>query len=187
MLRRRRIRTTPQPDVARAGASFVANVNLFFEERNMATKPIPENYPRVTPYLAIDGAAAAIEFYKKAFNARERMRMPAPGGKIGHAEMEIEGGLIMLADAFPDMGFRSPQALGGSPVTIHVYVANVDDFCSRAAAAGAEVVRPVADQFYGDRSCQLRDPYGHTWSIATHVEDVSEEELLRRAAKFASS
>ena len=150
----------------------------------MATKAIPDNYPRVTPYLAIDGASAAIDFYKKAFGATERMRMGGPGGKIGHAEIEIEGGLIMLADEYPDMDFRSPKALGGSPVTVHMYVADVDAFCARAAAAGATVLRPVADQFYGDRSCQLKDPFGHTWSFATHVEDVSPEEMQKRAAKL---
>ena len=150
----------------------------------MATKPIPDHYPRVTPYLAIDGAAAAIEFYKKAFGATERMRLDAPGGKIGHAEIEIEGGLVMLADEYAEMGFRSPKTLGGSPVTVHIYVSNVDAFCERAAAAGATVVRPVADQFYSDRSCQLQDPYGHTWSFATHVEDVSPEEIQKRAAKL---
>jgi PhnB protein len=152
----------------------------------MAVKPVPDNYPRVTPYLSIDGAAAAIEFYKKAFGATERMRMDAPGGKIGHAEIEIEGGLIMLADEYPAMEFRSPKALGGSPVTIHIYVENVDAFCERASVAGATVLRPVADQFYGDRSCQLKDPFGHTWSIATHVEDVSPEEMEKRAAKVGS-
>ena len=136
----------------------------------MTTKSVPAHYPHVTPYLAIDGAAAAIEFYKKAFGATERMRFDAPGGKIGHAEIEIEGGLIMLADAHPEMDFRSPKALGGSPVSIHMYVADVDAFCARASAAGAAVLRAVADQFYGDRSCQLRDPFGHSWSIATHVE-----------------
>lgn len=150
----------------------------------MPVKPIPDNYPRVTPYLSIDGAAAAIEFYKKAYGATERMRMDAPGGKVGHAEIEIEGGLVMLADEYPDMDFRSPKALGGSPVTIHIYVENVDAFCERAAGAGATVVRPVADQFYGDRSCQLKDPFGHTWSIATHVEDVSEAEMQKRMAKM---
>ena len=150
----------------------------------MAAKPVPENYARVTPYLALDGAAAAIEFYKKAFGATERMRFDAPGGKIGHAEIDIEGGVIMLADEYPDMNFRSPNTLGGSPVTIHVDVEDVDALCARAAAAGATVLRPVADQFYGDRSCQLRDPYGHTWSFATHVEDVSPEEMQKRAAKL---
>ena len=150
----------------------------------MAVKPLPDNYPRVTPYLAIDGAAAAIEFYRKAFGATERMRFDGPNGTIGHAEIEIEGGVIMLADEYPDMNFRSPKALGGSPVTIHVYVADVDAFCARAAAAGATITRPVADQFYGDRSCQLKDPFGHTWSFATHVEDVSPEEMQKRAAKL---
>ena len=150
----------------------------------MATKPIPDGYPRVTPYLCIDGAAAAIDFYKKAFGATERMRMGGPGGKIGHAEIEIEGGLIMLADEYPDMNFRSPKALGGSPVTVHMYVVDVDAFCARAAAAGAMVIRAVADQFYGDRSCQVTDPFGHTWSFATHVEDVSPEEMEKRAAKL---
>ena len=104
----------------------------------MATKPIPDNYPRVTPYLAIDGAAAAIDFYKKAFGATERMRMPGPEGKIGHAEIEIEGGLIMLADEYPAMDFRSPKAIGGSPVMIHIYVADVDAFFRRAEDAGAK-------------------------------------------------
>ena len=150
----------------------------------MTTQSMPDNYPRVTPYLAIDGAGAAIEFYEKAFGATERMRLDAPGGKIGHAEIEIEGGLIMLADAHPEMNFRSPKTFGGSSVTIHIYVADVDALCARATAAGVTVVRPVADQFYGDRSCQLRDPFGHTWSFATHIEDVSPEEMQKRAAKL---
>ena len=149
----------------------------------MPAKPIPDNYPRVTPYLAIDGAAAAIEFYKKAFGATERMRMGGPEGKIGHAEIEIEGGLIMLADEYPPMNFRSPKTIGGSPVMIHIYVADVDAFFKRATAAGAEALRPPTDQFYGDRSCTIKDPFGHAWSVATHVEDVSEEELHKRAAK----
>jgi PhnB protein len=156
----------------------------FAKESDMSPNPVPANYPRVTPYLAIDGAAGAIEFYKEAFGATERMRMDAPGGKVGHAEIEIEGGVVMLADAFPDMDFRAPPSLGGSPVTIHIYVQDVDAFCARAAQAGATITRPVADQFYGDRSCQLRDPFGHTWSIATHIEDVSAEEMQKRAAKL---
>ena len=147
----------------------------------MSVKPIPEHYPRVTPYLSLKGAADAIDFYKKAFGATERMRMDSPGGLIGHAEVEIGGGLVMLADEHPDMGFLSPATLGGSPVTIHIYVEDVDAFCDRAAKAGATVLRAVADQFYGDRSGQLRDPFGHVWSIATHKEDVSPEEMKKRA------
>ena len=152
----------------------------------MAAKAVPDNYPRVTPYLAIDGAAAAIEFYKKAFGATERMRMGGPEGKVGHAEIEIEGGLIMLADEYPAMNFRSPKTIGGSPVMIHMFVADVDALFARATAAGAEVLRPPTDQFYGDRSCTVQDPFGHAWSFATHVEDVSEEEMKKRAAKLAS-
>src|SRR5688572_20014533 len=130
----------------------------------MPAKPVPDNYPRVTPYLAIDGAAAAIDFYKKAFGATERMRMGGPEGKIGHAEIEIEGGLIMLADEYEAMNFHSPKTIGGSPVMIHMYVADVDAFFARASAAGVEVLRPPTDQFYGDRSCTIKDPFGHAWS-----------------------
>jgi PhnB protein len=148
----------------------------------MAVKPIPENYPSVTPYLCIKGAADAIEFYKKAFAATERMRIGEPSGKVGHAELLIGDALIMLADEYPDIGFRSPESLGGSPVVIHLYVEDVDAFCDRAVSAGAELTRAVEDQFYGDRSGQLRDPFGHVWSIATHKEDVSPEEIKKRAA-----
>ncbi len=153
----------------------------------MAVKPIPDNYPIMTPYLAIDGAAEAIEFYKKAFGAIERMRMDAPGGKIGHAELEISGALIMLADEYPDMDFRGPKARGGTTVLIHVYVTDVDAFCERAVQAGAKLMRPIADQFYGDRIGQLQDPYGHMWSFATHVEDVTPEEMRKRAAALHKS
>jgi len=144
-------------------------------------KPIPDNYPIVSPYLCIRDAAAAIEFYKKAFGAKERMRMADPTGRVGHAEIEIGGGLIMLADEFPDMGFRGPQHYGGSSVVIHCYVADVDALAEQAAAAGATITRPVADQFYGDRSVSLSDPFGHTWTFSTHIEDVSHEETERRA------
>jgi len=152
----------------------------------MSANPIPGNYPRVTPYLAVDGAAAAIDFYRDAFGATERMRMAGPDGKIGHAEIDIEGGLIMLADESAAMNFRSPITIGGSPVIIHMYVADVDAFFARATAAGAEALRPPTDQFYGDRSCTLKDPFGHAWSIATHVEDVSPAEMQKRAAKLAA-
>lgn len=148
----------------------------------MAVKPIPENYPRVTPYLSIKGAADAIEFYRKAFGAVERMRIDAPDGKVGHSELTIGEALIMLADEYPEVDFRSPASLGGSSVVIHLYVEDVDAFCNRAVAAGAKLTRAVEDQFYGDRSGQLRDPYGHVWSIATHKEDVSLDEMKKRAA-----
>ena len=150
----------------------------------MPVSPVPPNYPKCSPYLAVKGGAAALDFYAKAFGATERMRMPMPDGRLGHAELEIEGALIMLADEHPEIEFFSPATLGGSGVTIHLYVADVDAFCAKAVAAGATLTRPVADQFYGDRSGQLRDPFGHSWSVATHVEDVSAEEMQRRAAKL---
>lgn len=147
-----------------------------------SVKAIPDGYSAAIPYLSCNGAASAIEFYKKAFGATELMRFAAPEGKIGHAEIKIGDAIIMLADEYPEMGFRSPVSLGGSPVGIHVYVADVDALTRRAADAGAIVERPVADQFYGDRSVTLRDPFGHRWFFATHKEDVSPDELRRRAA-----
>ena len=148
----------------------------------MATvKPIPDGYPQVTPYLCVDGAEAAIEFYGNVFGAKERMRMGAPDGKVGHAELELGNGLIMLADEFPEMGVLSPRTVGGSPVTISVYLEDVDAVVERALAAGATSLRPVEDQFYGDRSGSFEDPFGHRWSVATHVEDVAPDEMARRA------
>ena len=152
----------------------------------MAVKPIPEGYQTVTPYLVIKGASAAIDYYKKVFGATERMRMDAPGGMIGHAELMIGGSTIMLADEFPDMGYRGPKAFGGSPVSLMLYVPNVDEVFKRAVDAGAKQLRPVADQFYGDRSGLFQDPYGHLWYVATHIEDVSDEEMMRRAAEQRS-
>ncbi|MBA3303927.1 MAG: VOC family protein [Actinomycetota bacterium] len=145
-------------------------------------KPIPEGYPVVTPYLCIDGAAAAIAFYGEVFGATERMRMPAPEGKIGHAELQLGDSVIMLSDEFPEMGVTSPKNLGGSPVTMSVYVEDVDTVFDRAVEAGAKALRPVEDQFYGDRSGQFEDPFGHRWSVATHVEDVPPDEMASRAA-----
>jgi PhnB protein len=150
----------------------------------MAVKPIPEGYPAVTPYLVVKGASAAIDYYKKVFGATERMRMDAPGGMIGHAELTIGGSVIMLADEFPDMGFRGPKAIGGSPVSLMLYVESVDQVFKRAVDAGAKPLRPVADQFYGDRIGTLEDPFGHVWSIGTHVEDVSPEEMRRRSQEM---
>jgi PhnB protein len=150
-------------------------------------KPIPDGYPQLAPYLAIDGAEAAIEFYGRVFGARERMRMPAPEGKIGHAELEIGDALIMLADEFPEMSAPSPKRIGGSPVTISLYVDDVDAVFESALEAGATELRAVENQFYGDRSGQFEDPFGHRWSIATHVEDVAPEEMEKRAAEAMSA
>jgi PhnB protein len=145
-------------------------------------KHIPDGYHTINPYLSIKGAAAAIEFYKKAFGATEAMRIAQPDGRIGHAELQIGDSRVMLADEFPEMDFRSPLSIGGSPVHIHMYVERVDDVVSRAVAAGAKVVRPVQDQFYGDRTGTVADPYGHAWHVATHTEDVPADEMQKRAA-----
>lgn len=145
-------------------------------------KPIPDGYPQVTPYLCVRGAEAAIAFYGEVFGASERVRMPAPEGKIGHAELQLGDSLIMLSDEFPEMGVRGPQAVGGTPVTLSVYVEDVDAVFELAMRAGAKLVRPVENQFYGDRSGQFEDPFGHRWNVATHVEDVPPDEMARRAA-----
>jgi len=150
------------------------------------TKPIPDGYHSVTPYLIIKGAAAALDYYTRAFGATELFRMPAPEGKIGHAEIKIGDSPIMLADECPEMGYKSPQTLGGSPVSIMIYVEDVDSVFKQAIAAGGKEQRPVKDQFYGDRSGTLEDPFGHVWHVATHKEDVSSEEMERRA-KAASA
>jgi PhnB protein len=154
----------------------------------MSVDPIPAGYPRVAPYLCCGGAADAIEFYKDVFGATERMRMPGDSPEnIGHAELEIGDSIVMLADEFPDHGFRSPKTIGGTPVQVMVYVEDVDAVFARALELGATETRPVADQFYGDRLGQFEDPWGHRWSVATHVEDVSEEEMARRAAELDPS
>ena len=150
-------------------------------------RPIPKGYHSVTPYVSVKGAAGAIAFYKKAFAAKELMRMPAPGGTIGHAEIQIGDSHIMLADEFPEMNFRGPQSFGGTPVHIHLYVQDVDRVVKKAVAAGAKVLRPVTDQFYGDRSGSLEDPFGHVWHVATHKEDIPMKELKKRAAAMAAS
>jgi len=146
-------------------------------------KPIPDGYPQVTPYLIVDGGDAAIAFYTKVLGAKERMRMPSPGDRIGHAELELGDSLVMLADEHPEMGILGPKSVGGTPVTISVYVEDVDAVFDRALSEGASSVRPVENQFYGDRSGQFDDPFGHRWSIATHVEDVPPEEMEKRAAE----
>lgn len=150
----------------------------------MSVKPIPEGYRNVTPYLVVKGAAAAIDYYKRVFGATERMRMDGPGGTVGHAELEIGDSLVMLADESPDMGFRGPKTIGGTPVSLLAYVENVDEVFKRAVDAGARALRPVEDQFYGDRMGTLEDPFGHVWSIATHVEDVPPAEMQRRSEEM---
>jgi PhnB protein len=151
----------------------------------MPVKPIPDGYHSVTPYLTIKGAADAIEFYKDAFGATERMRMPGPDGKVAHAEVQIGDSVVMLADESVEMGGRGPLSIGGSPVTIMVYVEDVDATVARAVAAGATLTHPVSDKFYGDRSGGLQDPFGHKWHLATHTEDVSPEEMGRRMQAFS--
>jgi len=149
-------------------------------------KPIPDGHHTVAPYLAIKNAVSALEFYKKAFGATETYKLIIPDGRLGHAEIRLGDSLIMLSDEFPEFGGKAPEALGGSPVSIHLYVEDVDAFVKRAVAEGARVLKPVADQFYGDRSGQLEDPYGHLWWVATHKEDVAPEEMQKRVrALFA--
>jgi PhnB protein len=150
----------------------------------MSVKPIPDGYHTVTPYLILKDAAGALDFYKEAFGATESMRMAGPGGRVMHAEIKIGDSPIMLADECPEMGGRSPQSYGGSPVSLALYVEDVDAQVGQAIAAGAKVLRPVADQFYGDRSGTLQDPFGHVWTLSTHKEDVTPEEMRRRAAAF---
>ena len=152
----------------------------------MPVKPIPEGYHSITPYLIIRGAAEAIEFYKKAFGATELFRFPAPGGRIGHAEIKIGDSPIMLADEFAEMGYHGPQSLGGSPVSIMLYVDDVDTVFNRAVDAGASVKEALQDKFYGDRTATLTDPFGHRWHVSTHKEDVSMQEMERRAKAAGS-
>ena len=146
----------------------------------MSAKPIPDGYPTITPYLVVEGAARAIDFYKAIFGATERLRMMGPQGRVGHAELTIGGSLLMLTDACPEMKVFPPAADGGSPVGLHLYIEDVDAVVARAVAAGAKVERAVATTFYGDRTGSIIDPFGHHWHVATHVEDVSPEEIQRR-------
>ena len=149
----------------------------------MAVKHVPEGYHTATPYLIIKGASEAIEFYRKAFGAVEVMRFPAPDGSVGHAEIKIGDSHLMLADEYPEMEYVSPTTRGGTPVSILLYVPDADAVFNRAVAAGAKVELAMKDQFYGDRTGTVRDPFGHRWTIATHKEDVSLEEMKRRAAQ----
>lgn len=146
-------------------------------------KPVPDGYHTVTPYIIVNAGTKALAFYARAFGAIERLRIDGPGGKIGHAEIMIGDSYVMLADEHPEVEALSPTTVGGTPVTLHLYVGDVDAVVARAVAAGATLIRPVADQFYGDRVGGVRDPFGHRWFIATHKEDLSTEELQRRAAQ----
>ncbi len=146
----------------------------------MTVKPVPDGYGSAIPYLIVRGAGKAIDFYKAVFGATETMRFPAPDGRIGHAELKIGGALFMIADEYPELGHRDPRDVGGTPVSVMVYVPDVDALVATAIRHGARIRRPLADQFYGDRSCTLEDPFGHIWHFATHKEDVSFEEMHRR-------
>ena len=145
----------------------------------MSVKPIPEGYHTLTPFLTVRNAAQAIEFYKQAFGAQERGVAKGPDGKVMHAEVKIGDSVIMLSDEFPEFGSLSPQSVGGSPMGLHIYIENVDAAFDRAVKAGAQVEMPVMDQFWGDRYGKLKDPFGHKWSIATHVKDMSADEMKR--------
>jgi PhnB protein len=153
----------------------------------MTVAPVPPGYAGVTPYLIVRDAARAIDFYKRAFGATETLRLLYPDGKVAHAELAIGQGFVMLAEEMTEGGYRGPQSLGGTPVSLLVYVSDVDAAFTRAVAAGAKAQRPVADQFYGDRSGTLVDPFGHVWSLATHKEDVSAEEMSRRMQAMIAS
>jgi PhnB protein len=150
-----------------------------------AVKPIPDGYPNLTPYLIVRDGTAAIDFYQKAFGARLRLKLDGPGGKVGHAELEIGASVVMLADEHPEIGARGPAAFGGSPVGLHLYIPDVDAVVSRAVANGARLVHPVENKFYGDRMGTIEDPFGHKWYVTTHVEDVMHDEIARRAAAMA--
>lgn len=147
-----------------------------------SVNPIPEDYGTVTPYLIVDDGNEAIAFYQKVFGATERMRIAGPGGGVGHAEIQFGDSVVMLADAFPDMGFKSPKSYGGTPVSTCLYVSNVDEVYAAAVEAGAQVVKPLENQFYGDRSGTVVDPFGHVWTVASRIEVLTPEEIQQRAA-----
>jgi PhnB protein len=146
-------------------------------------KPIPEGYHSITPYLVIKGAAAAIDFYKQAFNATEIMRMPQPDGRVGHAELKFGDSVVMLADEYPELQVVGPKTLGNTSVGLLLYLDDVDKAVERAVSLGATIKKPIADQFYGDRTGTIEDPFGHKWTLAVHIEDVSQEEMQRRMAE----
>jgi PhnB protein len=170
----------------RVGFTFRGHFLIQEDDMPAKPKPIPDGYHAVTPYLIVDGAAKAIDFYKRVFGASERMRFENEG-KIGHAELEIGDSVIMLADEHPEMGARSPKATNGSPVSLMLYVTDVDAVVQKGVEAGARLARPIENKFYGDRTGCIEDPFGHTWFVSTHVEDVSPEEMQKRAAAVATA
>lgn len=153
----------------------------------MGASPVPDGYQFVTPYLTIQGAAEAIGFYTRVFGATVRMRLNAPGGKVGHAELQFGDSLVMLSDEWPEMGGTGPRTIGGTPVTLMLYVPDADATFEEAVSRGAKPLQPVANTFYGDRAGVLEDPFGHKWCVSTHVEDVPPEELARRSQMTAES
>jgi PhnB protein len=144
-------------------------------------KAVPDGYPQVIPSLIIAGASAAIDFYGRVLGTTVRLRMDGPDGKVGHAELQLGDSVIMLADEYPDMGYVGPKTVGGSPVTLSVYVDDVDAVFAKAMSAGAKELQPIENQFYGDRSGQFEDPFGHRWNVGTHIEDVPDDEMMKRA------
>ena len=180
---KRTTRTKRAATTARRGGRAQARARAASPKKVM---PVPPNYHTVTPYLVCRNAADAIEFYKKAFGARERVRMPSPDGRLAHAEVQIGDSMLMLGDEMPEMGATAPPTIGGTAVAIFLYVRDVDKAFAQATAAGATVEMPPTNMFWGDRYCKLADPFGHKWSMATHIEDVSAKEMGRRAAEAFS-
>lgn len=182
LTKRKTIKTAAKKKTAKAAKTVSRKKTKKTVSRKKKVQAIPRGYTSITPYLIVDNATHAIDFYKSAFNAKELMRFAKPDGRVGHAELKIGDAIFMLADEFPQMGALSPKQVGGTPIGIHLYVKNVDVVVETAVAAGATLVRPVEDMFYGDRCGMLSDPYGHHWHVSTHIEDVSPAEIKKRAS-----
>ena len=157
------------------------------KKRRKPVKPIPDNYPAVNVVLRIKGAAAAIDYYAHVFDAKPRMRLDMPDGRVGHAELKFDKGLVMLSDEYPENNILGPKTIGGSPVAIQVYVKNVDAVMARAVKAGGKMIRPATDEFYGDRSGMIEDPFGHLWMVQTHIEDVTPAQMKKRLAQMVTT
>ena len=183
-MRKKKVIKTKKKQLKPSSTRKKTGRNLAPKSQKKKVSAIPNGYHSITPYLIVNQASKAIEFYKKVFGAKEAMRMSKPDGKIGHAELRIGDAKIMLADEFPEMDARSPNAFGGSPVGIHLYIKNVDAVIEKALSKGAKLLRPAETMFYGDRSGAIEDPYGHKWYVSTHVEEVSPKEMKKRAAQL---